>query len=325
MATTSPKIILSFICLTTINGCGDKTNLPVVTTSEVIEIEGDSVICSGEVVEDGGSEIIARGVCWDDDINPDLGDNFTQDGVGKGVFNSTIKGFQGGKKYHVRSYATNEFGTGYGNEVSFTVDRYIVTGYVLDQISRKPVEGAKIILGGQLFGEIDRDLIVYNDVFAISDVNGEYKILIPVTYYQDRDITPRLFASKAGYAGSNYPVPCEGGEMEEDIELYHEATLTLHVKNDTVNNQVDTLDFGIWGEFSFMSYPGYIGRFYTTLMRPVMYNCSGRDFDEVFEFNPLWGNLKYQIGLRVKDSPEFDPIFEVIAMPDSTINYSITF
>ena len=43
-------------------------------------------------------------------------------GTGIGTFTSDMTGLLSGTLYHVRAYATNEAGTAYGNEVTFTTD-----------------------------------------------------------------------------------------------------------------------------------------------------------------------------------------------------------
>lgn len=65
-----------------------------------------------------------KGICWSTEPNPDINDindfKTTINAGGLGVFSSNISGLISGTKYYVRAYATNEQGTGYGNEVSFT-------------------------------------------------------------------------------------------------------------------------------------------------------------------------------------------------------------
>lgn len=68
----------------------------------------------------------ARGICWGTITGLTTADSHTSDGTGSGVFKSSLTGLQFGALYHVRAYATNNAGTSYGNEVSFTT-RNIVT------------------------------------------------------------------------------------------------------------------------------------------------------------------------------------------------------
>ena len=93
---------------------------PVVTTADVTDIAASTAKCGGEVVMEKGYELSARGVCWSTSPNPTIEDNHTVDGEGKGSFESDISGLTESTTYYVRAYATNEYGTGYGEEKSFT-------------------------------------------------------------------------------------------------------------------------------------------------------------------------------------------------------------
>ena len=44
------------------------------------------------------------------------------DGTGTGSFTSSITGLSPGTAYHVRAYATNSAGTGYGNDIEFNTE-----------------------------------------------------------------------------------------------------------------------------------------------------------------------------------------------------------
>ena len=113
-----------------VNG-GDETILGVqnsfktldrtVSTSEVSDITVNTAICGGNITDDGGAAITARGVCWSTSPNPTVNDNKTSDGSGTGSFTSTLTGLHVNTTYYVRAYATNSFGTTYGNERSFYV------------------------------------------------------------------------------------------------------------------------------------------------------------------------------------------------------------
>ena len=93
---------------------------PVVTTADVTDITTSTAKCGGEVVMEKGYELSARGVCWSTSPNPTIEDNHTVDGEGKGSFESDISGLTESTTYYIRAYATNEYGTGYGEEKSFT-------------------------------------------------------------------------------------------------------------------------------------------------------------------------------------------------------------
>ncbi len=96
------------------------TTAPKVTTIEVSDITEYTAICGGNVTEDGNADVTARGVCWSTSQNPTLEDSFTTDGEGVGEFTSNIVDLIENTTYYVRAYATNEIGTAYGEEYSFT-------------------------------------------------------------------------------------------------------------------------------------------------------------------------------------------------------------
>ena len=92
---------------------------PAVTTTEVSSITAISASSGGDVTSDGGASVTARGVCWRTSTNPTISNSHTTDGTGTGSFPSSITGLIPGTTYHVRAYATNSAGTGYGSDVTF--------------------------------------------------------------------------------------------------------------------------------------------------------------------------------------------------------------
>lgn len=94
--------------------------IPSVTTAAVTNITYNSATSGGTVTAAGGAPVTARGVCWSTNPAPTINDPHTIDGSGLGTFVSQITGLQPVTTYYVRAYATNSYGTAYGNEVSFT-------------------------------------------------------------------------------------------------------------------------------------------------------------------------------------------------------------
>lgn len=124
--------------------------LPVVTTAQVGSVTFITAVCGGNVTNSGASAIIDRGVCWSTSQNPTVADNVTHDGSGTGTFSSAITGLSEGTVYYVRAYATNAFGTSYGDEYRFVTRAMPPTG---DNI---PCPGLPTV--------IDVDNNVYNTV-----------------------------------------------------------------------------------------------------------------------------------------------------------------
>ena len=98
----------------------DEVELPLLTTSGVYRITDNTASCGGEIASVGGSAITEKGVCWSTTSMPGITGNRTSDGADSGSFVSSITGLEANTKYYVRAYATNNDGTNYGNEQSFT-------------------------------------------------------------------------------------------------------------------------------------------------------------------------------------------------------------
>lgn len=106
----------------TSNG-NDMTFIPgaaTLTTTAATNITTTTATSGGNVLTDGGSTVTARGVCWGTTANPTTSGSHTTDGSGTGVFVSSLTGLTANTTYHIRAYATNSFGTWYGNDLQFT-------------------------------------------------------------------------------------------------------------------------------------------------------------------------------------------------------------
>jgi hypothetical protein len=71
------------------------------STKPFTTITSTSVITGGSVTSDGGSSILARGVCWGENIDPTILDSYTSDGKGGGSFFSIIMGLTSGTGYYM--------------------------------------------------------------------------------------------------------------------------------------------------------------------------------------------------------------------------------
>ncbi len=94
--------------------------IPAVTTTSISGITQTTATSGGNVTSIGSSDVIVRGVCWSTSSNPTTTDNVTTDGAGIGSFTSSITGLTAGTIYHVRAYAINSAGIGYGVDRTFT-------------------------------------------------------------------------------------------------------------------------------------------------------------------------------------------------------------
>lgn len=94
--------------------------LPVVKTGSVDNIAPESASAVASVESDGGSKIMTCGVCWSTTNNmPLVTDNHTTEIPRVGTMNCVVTGLTPNTSYYLRAYATNEFGTAYGETITF--------------------------------------------------------------------------------------------------------------------------------------------------------------------------------------------------------------
>ena len=94
---------------------------PIVTTQAVSNIASSTATGNGNVTDDGGATVTERGVCWGTSTNPTIaGSHAAAAAGGTGTFTADIIGLTAETHYYVRAYATNSFGTTYGENVEFT-------------------------------------------------------------------------------------------------------------------------------------------------------------------------------------------------------------
>ncbi|UOQ53049.1 hypothetical protein [Hymenobacter cellulosivorans] len=104
-----------------VSGTGVAPIFPAtVQTSAVSAITATQATAGGTVSDEGNSAVTERGVVYSLTANPTLANEPTVDGAGSGPFTSLLTGLKPNTRYYVRAYATNEVGTSYGEEVSFT-------------------------------------------------------------------------------------------------------------------------------------------------------------------------------------------------------------
>ncbi|TSA23816.1 MAG: hypothetical protein D4R67_12900 [Bacteroidetes bacterium] len=99
-------------------GCKKKeTTIPVVVTDPLSSVTTTSARGGGLVLDNGGGEILARGICWSVQPSPTVADGNATAGSGMGYFTATLTGLTPDTRYYVRTYATNEVGTGYSDQL----------------------------------------------------------------------------------------------------------------------------------------------------------------------------------------------------------------
>ena len=120
------------------SGCkkSDQGQLPEIITSVVVHIvTPSSAICWGRLITSNlDSTISELGVCWSTGHLPVITDNKVSSVTEMPEVWLTITGLSQQTDYYVRAYATNSYGTAYGEELTFTTpaDHTGETGTVED-------------------------------------------------------------------------------------------------------------------------------------------------------------------------------------------------
>ncbi len=111
------------IMLTACQSC-EKDNTPSVTTVSVTIVAANqnsaSITATGQLNSDGGAPTTRYGFCLGKAINPTMNDSYTSTTTlgPNGTFTLTFGALDYSATYHVRAYAVNSEGVGYGNDIS---------------------------------------------------------------------------------------------------------------------------------------------------------------------------------------------------------------
>ena len=172
----------------------------ILNATSISNITAISATASSNVIGAGEGQITKRGVCWSTNQNPTTADNKTENGTGIGQFSSELTNLKADTTYYLRTYATNEAGTTYGNEVSFkTRDGVILL--TTKQISNITIDSA--MSGGNITNDGGAEITTRGvcwsinqnpttadskteDGTGIGQFNSELKNLAPNTTYYIR-------------------------------------------------------------------------------------------------------------------------------------------
>lgn len=186
-------------------------SVPTLTTAAASSITQTDATSGGNVTNDGGLAVTERGVCWNTSGAPVITDNHTSDGAGSGSFSSALSSLNPGTTYYVRAYGVNSLGTGYGNEVSFSSDKYPQT-ITFNEIAAKTFGDPDFDPAAEASSELEVIYTSSNENVA-TIVNGQ----VHITGAGSADIT----ATQAGN-GTYHAAP--------DVT----QSLTVNKKNQTI-------------------------------------------------------------------------------------------
>lgn len=124
------------------------SGFPKVTTLPVSEVTWTTAKGGGDVTDDCGSEVTERGICFSENTEPTINDDYLTSGSGTGSFSVLIENLEPNKTYHVRAYAKNAKGIGYGEDETFITNETllpeVITAEVTDIAWRTAIGGGEV-------------------------------------------------------------------------------------------------------------------------------------------------------------------------------------
>jgi hypothetical protein len=115
-------------------------SLPNISTISAFNITQNSSISGGNITSQGGSSILSKGVCWSTSSNPTINNSLVNNGSGNANFSSTLTPLTSNTLYYARAYATNSFGTSYGNEITFNTS----PSFLLAPVLTSPINSVSV-------------------------------------------------------------------------------------------------------------------------------------------------------------------------------------
>ena len=165
-----------------------------ITTQAVSSIASTTATGNGTITALGLSNPTAYGVCWNTTGTPTSSDSHVDNGASSAIetFTALMTGLAPNTTYHVRAYATNNSGTVYGNEVTFTTNA--VTGFsdatlstlsiypnpTTDNFFVKNLEGPATVNISDISGRLllSKDVTAKETVTVSTLPNGVYLVTI---------------------------------------------------------------------------------------------------------------------------------------------------
>jgi|GEM_PF-1079374 len=98
----------------------DLERKPDIETMDAKQISAISAVAGGKITIYTNDPIIKRGVCWSQNLMPDISDSASYSGNGAGNFDCNVSGLLVNTQYYYRAWAETNFGIVYGPQKTFT-------------------------------------------------------------------------------------------------------------------------------------------------------------------------------------------------------------
>jgi hypothetical protein len=169
-------------------------------TDSIYSISDQSAYVAATVISEGGSAVTERGVVYSENSIPDVNDLKKENGYSAGSYITELTGLLQNHKYYVRSYATNDAGTAYGEELSFQT--LISPPIIVDQ-----PESISVIIGNPVSFSIEATGLNlgyqwYKNNAIIVGATGSTYSITSTTIEDDKSTYYCIVTNDAGYISS---------------------------------------------------------------------------------------------------------------------------
>lgn len=96
------------------------SQIAFVSTDNTTLATYNSIATGGTITYSGMSNVTNRGICYSTSNNPTINNTIISSGSGVGTFTTTISNLSPLTTYYIRAFATNSYGTSYGEEKTIT-------------------------------------------------------------------------------------------------------------------------------------------------------------------------------------------------------------
>ena len=144
------------------------------STTAASSIGATSANSGGNITYNGGATVTVSGLVWSTSSNPTIAlTTKTSNGSSTGTFTSNITGLTPGTLYYVRSYATNNVGTSYGAEISFTT---LNTPTISSTTAASSITSSSAISGGTISADGGDAVTTRGIVYGTSAGSSTYSV-----------------------------------------------------------------------------------------------------------------------------------------------------
>ena len=236
-------------------------SIPIVTTDSVSEVSYTSAIIGGNIISNGGDEIMESGIVYDRTAVPTINNIKIPIKSVTNKYTLSLNNLEDGNMYYVRSYAINNNGISYGQEINFITKSYSVPN--VETIAATDITYTSADVGGKIISTGGLDIKECGVVYS-TDVNPTIYDIKEVVYGNAESFSINLTNLSQGktYYIRAYAVNEKGIGYGEQVMLttlektnengYEYVDLGLSVKWATHNigttKPEECGDYFAWGE-----------------------------------------------------------------------------